>query len=141
MQWHNDKLMDNLHIVFKSNPENIRLVKLWLDDIAMKHTIDESVYAKILVTLTEAVNNAIFHGNKCDTTKDIRIWCDVKVKRIKFVVRDEGEGFNWNDIPDPRTCERVHLENGRGVLIMQSLAHKVKYKKKGADVEIIFRTE
>jgi serine/threonine-protein kinase RsbW len=133
--------MDNHFIEFKSNPNNIRLVKLWLDDIAMEHSVAGSVYAKILVTLTEAVNNAIFHGNKCDTSKDIKIWCEIKSKRIRFIVRDEGEGFNWNDIPDPRTCERVHLENGRGVLIMQSLAHKVKYKKKGSDVEIIFRRE
>jgi serine/threonine-protein kinase RsbW len=131
--------MKSNFLVFKSDPENIHLVKRWLDDIALKHGFNETIYPNILVTLTEAVNNAIIHGNKCDLSKDISMWCDIKSEKIIFVVRDEGEGFDWNNIPDPRTCERIQIENGRGVLIMQSLAHKVKYKKQGANVEITFK--
>ncbi|MGE5355687.1 MAG: ATP-binding protein [Deltaproteobacteria bacterium] len=131
--------MKTHYIVFKSDPNNIRLVKLWLDEIAILHCLTETIYPNILITLTEAVNNAIIHGNKCDINKDIKLWCDVKENKIKFIVRDEGDGFDWNNIPDPRTCERVNLENGRGVLIMQSLAHKVKYRKQGANVEITFK--
>jgi serine/threonine-protein kinase RsbW len=131
--------MKNHFIVFKSNPDNIRLVKLWLDEITIKHSLNETIYPNMLITLTEAVNNAIIHGNKCDISKDIKLWCDVKEKKIKFIVRDEGDGFDWNTIPDPRTCERIQTENGRGVLIMQSLAHKVKYRKQGANVEITFK--
>lgn len=133
--------MKTHYIVFKSNPDNIRLVKHWLDDIAIRHGIHESVYANILITLTEAVNNAIIHGNKCDTSKDIKLWCDIKSKKIKFMVRDEGAGFDWNNVPDPRVCERLEMENGRGVLIMQSLAHKVKFGKQGANVEITFKIQ
>ena len=73
--------MKNHCIVFKSNPDNIRLVKLWLDEIAIKHSINETIYPNILITLTEAVNNAIIHGNKCDISKDIKLWCDVKKKK------------------------------------------------------------
>ena len=133
--------MKTHYIVFKSNPENIRLVKHWLDDIAIEHSIHESVYPNILITLTEAVNNAIIHGNKCDTSKEIKLWCDIKSKKITFIVRDEGEGFDWNTIPDPRECERIQMENGRGVLIMQSLAHRVKFRKQGANVEITFKIQ
>ncbi len=133
--------MKSNFLVFKSDPENIRLVKRWLDDIALQHGLNETIYPNILITLTEAVNNAIIHGNKCDQSKDISMWCDIRSERIKFIVRDEGDGFDWNNIPDPRTCERIQMENGRGVLIMQSLAHKVRYKKQGANVEITFKTK
>ena len=50
-----------------------------------------------------------------DVYKRQKLWCDIKTKKIKFIVRDEGDGFDWNTIPDPRTCERVQMENGRGV--------------------------
>ncbi|MEZ4907990.1 MAG: ATP-binding protein [Saprospiraceae bacterium] len=131
--------MKTNYLVFKSDPENIHLVKKWLDDLTEKLNIGQEIYPNILISLTEAVNNAIQHGNKCDCTKSIQLYCFKKHDRLKFKVIDEGEGFDCNKIPDPRTKDKIECENGRGVLIMKSLAHKVKYNNQGTNVVITFK--
>ena len=127
------------NIVFRSDPQNIDLVKKWLDMLAEKYNIDDKLYPSILISLTEAVNNAILHGNKCDTNKKIKLFCIQKAHSLKFKVIDEGEGFDEKNIPDPTEIDRVGCENGRGVHIMKSLAHKVKYHNQGSNVVITFK--
>lgn len=50
--------------------------------------------------LSELIKNGIKHGNKSDPSKMIRVWYDLR-KRARFIVEDEGEGFNnieeWNE--------------------------------------------
>ncbi len=124
---------------FKSEPDSIKLVKQWVDQIALEYQICDALYPDILISLTEAVNNAIHHGNKGDSRKKICVVCKVKNDNLKFEVRDEGEGFNPDNIPDPTSMERIERESGRGVLIMKSLATKVEFKKKGSKVEMTFK--
>ena len=123
----------------KSNPDCIKSVKKWIDEIAIKYQVCEDLYPDILISLTEAVNNAIYHGNKGDSNKMIYLVCKVKEKKLKFEVRDEGKGFDPDNIPDPTSLERIEQENGRGVLIMKTLASKVEFKKHGSRVEMTFK--
>ncbi|HHB52268.1 MAG TPA: ATP-binding protein [Saprospiraceae bacterium] len=122
-----------------SSPDCIKTVKNWIDDIAINYGVCEQLYPDILISITEAVNNAIHHGNRGDQSKNIFLVCKIKERKLKFEVIDEGEGFNPDEIPDPRSVEKIHTENGRGVLIMKSLASKVVFKKKGSKVEITFK--
>ncbi len=126
-------------LVFKSEPDGIRLVKDWLDKLSVIYNICDELYPDILISLTEAVNNAIHHGNKCDASKRIMLFCVVKKKKLKFKVMDEGKGFNEKKLPDPLSNERIALENGRGVLIMKELAHEIRFKKHGSMVEMTFK--
>jgi len=126
-------------LIFNSEPDSIKLVKDWLDKLAIEYNVCEELYPNILISLTEAVNNAIHHGNKCDANKRILLVCSVKKKKIKFKVMDEGEGFNEKNIPNPLSNERLTLENGRGVMIMKELAHEIRFKKHGSMVEMTFK--
>lgn len=126
-------------LVFKSEPKSIQLVKGWVDDLVIRYNVCDELYPDILISLTEAVNNAIHHGNKCDSNKIILIVCTVKKSEIKFKVQDEGDGFNDKDLPDPLSDGRIRLENGRGVLIMKELTHEIEFKRDGALVELTFR--
>jgi serine/threonine-protein kinase RsbW len=50
--------------------------------------------------LSEIIKNGIKHGNRCDPSKKLRVWYDLR-KRARFIVEDEGAGFvgldSWND--------------------------------------------
>ncbi|MDR1507963.1 MAG: ATP-binding protein [Treponema sp.] len=50
--------------------------------------------------LSEILKNGIKHGNKCDKSKKLKVWYDLR-HRVRFIVEDEGEGFKrleeWND--------------------------------------------
>ncbi|MEZ4891471.1 MAG: ATP-binding protein [Saprospiraceae bacterium] len=61
-----------------------------------------------LVSLTEAVTNAILHGNGSDEAKHVSISCQHEKDSISVLVSDEGPGFDPAEVPDP-TCPELRL--------------------------------
>ncbi len=118
--------------------ENGRIVENYIDQTKEKYDLDDDVYGNILVALTECVNNAIVHGNKEDKTKDVTIGIDIKDHEISFTIEDEGEGFEYEELPDPTAPENIDKLGGRGVFLMKHLADEVKYYEPGNKVEITF---
>ena len=49
---------------------------------------------------------------------------------------DEGEGFDYNNLPDPLSDENILKEGGRGVYIVRNYADKVSYNEAGNRVYI-----
>jgi serine/threonine-protein kinase RsbW len=93
----------------------------------------------ILVSLTEAVNNAIIHGNCNDSTKAVEVKMACNEQGVSVSVSDQGNGFNPDAIADPTSPENIVKCGGRGVYIMKSLSHGVKYSDNGSTVEMFFR--
>jgi len=106
-----------------------------LDDLKIK----TDRYPEMLISLTEAVNNAIIHGNKLDTSKKVRINCKDVQKHLCFSISDEGKGFNVKEVPDPTSEEYIDCCGGRGVFIMSNLADRIQYKNNGSTVEMYFK--
>jgi serine/threonine-protein kinase RsbW len=104
----------------------------------MELHIDDGIMYRLLVSCTEAVNNAIVHGNKSDPDKKVIIRCIVDEKILTIYVKDEGKGFDSKSLQDPREKKNLMKENGRGVFLMRSLMDKVKFKrlKSGSIVEM-----
>lgn len=128
-------------INFSSVPENIALAERMVDEICASYEINEDHYGNILISLTEAVNNAIQHGNKNDPGKNVEIVFDVEtnLKSFSFTVRDEGDGFDYNTIPDPTAPENLEKISGRGVFLMKNLADNVGFYQDGREVELCFK--
>ena len=61
-----------------------------------KYQISPDMYGNILISLTEAVNNAIRHGNCNDQNKTVKVSMQqVSEHKITFQVSDEGPGFDF----------------------------------------------
>jgi len=125
-------------VIVTSDPVNLQVVESFLNEIHEKYGICAKIYPNILITLTEAVNNAIHHGNKADCNKKIAICCRINPKKLTFRISDEGKGFNHKKIPDPTSPDRINQEDGRGVFIMKQLADKLKFRDNGRTVEVQF---
>lgn len=132
-------LAENQKIRISSKAENIILVERMIEDVCDLFNISEDYYGNILVSLTEAVNNAIYHGNKANPNKSIDIAFKSHPDRVSFSVKDEGPGFNFNDLPDPTNPENIEKPNGRGVFLMRNLADKVYFEDNGSKVILDFR--
>ena len=81
----------------------------------------------LAIAVTEAVINAIIHGNKKEESKKVYIDFDVSKKKIKISVRDEGNGFDPDKLSDPLAPENILKESGRGIFILRSLMDKVDF--------------
>src|SRR5687768_14619127 len=88
-------------IDFPAKAENIALAEKLIDEACARYNVHESIYGNLLIALTEAVNNAIHHGNKLDPAKTVTMGYEKKEDRIIFVVQDQGPGFDHDHLPDP----------------------------------------
>jgi serine/threonine-protein kinase RsbW len=116
-------------MVCRSNQKEISHMEKFLKKVSMHLHIDDGMMHRLLVSCTEAVNNAIVHGNKCDPDKKVVIRCVVNKKTLTISVKDEGKGFDSESLQDPRDEKNLLKENGRGVFLMRSLMDKVKFKR------------
>lgn len=87
--------------------------------------------SNLFVALDEAFVNAVKHGNKFNAEKLVRITAEVSKEEARFTIEDEGEGFNVNEIPDPRNPENLFKTSGRGVLFIYNIMDEVKYNERG----------
>src|SRR4030095_7885525 len=125
-------------VEFTSLPENINLIEVFVEDLRSEFNLSEELEANILVSLSEAVNNAIFHGNGLDAEKLVHVKMEKKGGELSFTVIDEGNGFNLADIKDPTAPENLDKPTGRGIFLIRNLADRVEFLDGGGKVVITF---
>jgi serine/threonine-protein kinase RsbW len=125
-------------LTFSSTTANIALVENLVDELCEQHSIKEDFYGNILIALTEAVNNAIVHGNKLEEEKQVRLSVSNEGQVLKFTIQDEGPGFDYNNLPDPTAPENIEKPNGRGVFLMKNLADRCEFLEDGTIVSLEF---
>ncbi len=128
-----------MRLEIPSLKENVSIVESFIENAGDKIRIKDSVYGNILVSVTEAVNNAIVHGNKEDKEKRVKISLKKNKKSVRFVVEDEGTGFNPKTLPDPTDPKNIEKIKGRGVFIIKSLSDKVTFKNNGRTIVMLFK--
>ncbi|HKJ34257.1 MAG TPA: ATP-binding protein [Balneolales bacterium] len=100
--------------------------------------LDKGKRDDIMLILTEAVTNAIVHGNNNDPEKDVKIQAKFTDGKITFIIEDEGNGFNPDQVPNPLDSENLLKTGGRGIYLMNYYADFVHYSDKGNKVTIEF---
>lgn len=106
--------------------------------LVQQFNISEDIHGNILISVTEAVNNAIIHGNKNDQSKCVRLKIIQNSSKLAFSVSDEGLGFDHTKLPDPSEPENLLKLNGRGVFLIHQLCDDVSYQDHGRTVEMCF---
>tara|TARA_B100000287_G_scaffold220353_1_gene207830 strand:+ start:6318 stop:6707 length:390 start_codon:yes stop_codon:yes gene_type:complete len=128
-----------MFVKIPSIKENVSVVESFIENIGEKIKIQEAIYGNVLVSVTEAVNNAIVHGNKEDKNKKVRLGLKQNKKSVRFVVEDEGLGFDYNNLPDPTNPKNLEKVKGRGIFLIKSLSDKTTFKQGGRVVEMLFK--
>ena len=131
--------MEKQSLNFDSKADNIVIAEKLVDDVCKRFSVDEDYYGNILIAVTEAVNNAINHGNRQNPDKKVHLEFIERGDRLSFSVRDEGEGFYHEALPDPTDPENLEKISGRGVFLMKHLADEVEFSENGTKVEMKFK--
>jgi serine/threonine-protein kinase RsbW len=130
--------MNTISIQVPSLMENIRMIESFIDNAKEKFELDDDIYGNIMIAVTEAVNNAIKHGNSGNKSKNVYLSLFLEDSLIKFIVKDEGTGFNFEMLPDPTAPENLEKPGGRGIFLMKHLSDEVEFKENGRIVELSF---
>lgn len=134
------------------------------DIVTQMRTCEETDRLRVGVALEEALLNAYYHGN-LEVSSDLReqdhsayynlaqertqqtpyrerritVHATVTPTESKYIIRDEGPGFNPADLPDPTDPANIERPCGRGLLLMQTFMDSVKYNAVGNEVTMIKR--
>jgi CheY-like chemotaxis protein len=132
--------------------------------LAAVHSWEEGDLVQIGVALEEALVNAAEHGHLAldsalrdgdrptylrlaaerrtqDPYRERQVHLEATISRheARFVVRDEGAGFDPTVLPDPRDPRNLLKPSGRGVLLMRTFMDEVRYASHGTEVTLIKR--
>jgi len=89
------------------------------------------------LALREGLSNAMLHGNRLDARKLVHIRCCCESsKGVCIVVRDQGNGFDPNKVPDPLAVENLNSEHGRGIHLMKLAMDEVSFERQGTEVRM-----
>jgi serine/threonine-protein kinase RsbW len=117
------KILLEKQVVLDSEKKSIGYVEPLIHLISEVIDLPMERYYNILIAVTEAVNNAIIHGNKLDPKKKVTISLIVAQNQIDVIVMDQGAGFDPSKVADPRQTENLLKENGRGVFLIKELSN------------------
>ena len=82
--------------------------------------------------LRETLSNAMLHGNRADARKLVHVrCCRESGKGVSIVVRDQGQGFDPNRVPDPLAFNNLNSEHGRGLHLMKLAMDEVSFERSG----------
>jgi serine/threonine-protein kinase RsbW len=121
-----------------SKIESLRKVEKMVDELSAEYNISPDIYGNILIASLEAANNAILHGNKLDERKSVSIVFSIDASKLKIKIEDEGNGFDYKNVPDPTAPENIENVNGRGIFLMEKLSDRIEFTRNGATVELEF---
>lgn len=124
--------MFNTCINIPSDISKMIEIEEFIDNLMQDCQLPESLRGRMTLPLTEAVKNAIVHGNKADCSKKVRIICQQEAKKITFSVSDEGKGFDYREYIDGGKSAETH-----GLAVMCALSDELAFQNNGSTV--VFR--
>lgn len=159
--------LENQYFEFSlaNNPADVSAIARRLMNAVVETGLcDRHAVTRIGVALEEAMTNAMVHGNlevaselrKVDEAtyyreielrrgqqpygdRRVNIKARVSAKEAVFVVQDEGQGFDVNQIPDPTNPENLSRVGGRGIMLMRAFMSTVHFADNGRRVALVKR--
>ena len=118
---------DVLELSIPSTYDAMEQVAGLIEEAGVRIGISADEEVDLMISVMEAVNNAIQHGNKEDTSKQVHIRIKTRPSHLVCEIRDEGEGFDLTAVPDPIREENLLNPSGRGILMMCEFMDDVEF--------------
>lgn len=127
-----------LTISISSEVGNIVKIENFIESFSEQFELQPELYGKVCLSVIEAVNNAILSGNKQMADKQVILTASQDDTKFSVSVKDEGEGFDYNNIPDPTLPDNIEKDAGRGLYLMKMLADELIFEDNGSKVTLVF---
>ena len=133
-----DQTEKTLHLKLSSTFDNLERAVEEAEAFMGGLTDDDDLAYHVVLLTSEAVTNAMEHGNGWDPDKHIIFDLTADAERIELSVYDEGEGFEFSSIGDPLHDQNILNGRGRGLYFMEHMADELHLEKKGRLLRLVF---
>jgi serine/threonine-protein kinase RsbW len=120
-----DVNLRRLELTLESKPESADLAESQMTNFAANAEYTKQQCEDIGLAVRESVANAVLHGNRGDLNKKVFLTAEIQTRGLVIHVRDEGEGFSPESLPNPLISPHLHRESGRGLLLVKTLMDEV----------------
>lgn len=137
------------------------LVAYLQESMSLTDWCDETACTQLGIALQEALLNALYQGNlqvgvssglddpehaaliaerlqnPPYRDRHIHVSVTLAADRDTFVIRDEGDGFDTSQLPNPTDISALEKTSGRGVILMRLFMDEVTYDSTGREVTMV----
>ena len=111
--------------------------------LAKRAGFGEDDLTKIGMAVRESMVNAVVHGNRYNANKKVRFSVSKNSESLTVRIADEGEGFDFENLPDPCAGENLFRSSGRGIFLIRSFMDEFQIRRLapgGLEVVLVKRT-
>ncbi len=117
-----------IEVTISSALDKLELVQTFTDCITDFMRFDEDTAHWIGMSVRESVTNAIQHGNRLDMNKRVSIRFEIEPDRLAISVKDQGQGFRADELPNPLDSDNLLKPSGRGVFFIRTFMDEVEFR-------------
>jgi len=114
---------------YPSTLESVDTVEADVLKAAVDAGFGEDEQHGIGMAVRECMVNAVVHGNRYNKNKHVHVNVRKSASDFEVRIRDEGEGFDHSQVPDPLDESNVLRHSGRGLFLMGAFMDDVKVEK------------
>ena len=136
------RIANEIDVIISSALDNLDLIQTLTDCITTFMSFDEDSAHWIGMSVRETVTNAIQHGNKLDLSKKVDICFEVMPDQLSISVKDQGSGFNADEVPNPLDADNLLKPSGRGIFYIRTFMDEVEFRslsQGGTEVHMVKR--
>jgi len=133
--------LETVELVLESDRSEVRKFEAQLEKANAKFGLALERFINFQIACSEAIINAIVHGNKENKGKKVYtcIMFDDLIMIVK--IKDQGDGFDISKLPDPTSNENIMKESGRGIFIIRSLVDEFTCNSTDSGTEFILKVK
>ncbi len=130
-----------MQCTFQSRLDELKCVESLTNEAGKILSLSQDQIDNLAIAVTEAVGNAIVHGNKKDPDKTVTVVFKLDPDQVEVAVSDQGGGFDPHLIDDPLDPANLLKENGRGIFILKALMDDVhfEFSPKGTTIRMVMK--
>ena len=109
-----------IEVTLESSMKSVETAAEIVHRLCTNLRLGEDEENQIEMAVHESVINAVLHANKNDSSKRVWLRLEADPRRIEIRVRDQGAGFDPDQVPDPLEAENLLRVSGRGIFLIRT---------------------
>jgi len=115
--------------LLESTLESVDDAEVLAVGVAEQAGFDEDDLMRIGMAVRESMVNAVVHGNRYNANKKVHFSVMKNAERYTVRIADEGEGFEYREVPDPLAPENLMRTSGRGLFLIRSFMDEFQVRR------------